>query len=770
MGSVYLARDTQLDRQVALKVPHFTEDDGPEILARFQREARAAATVQHPGICPVYDVGEINGTHYLAMAFIEGQSLKDLVADDQPLPPRQAAEMVCQLALALEEAHRRGIIHRDLKPTNVLLNQRGEPVILDFGLARRTNTESVRLTRTGAVLGTPAYMSPEQVSGDVNAVSTRSDIYSLGVILYELLTGRVPFEGPLAAVVGRLLTEPPEPPSKLRPGLDPRLEKICLQAMAKKPQERFASMADFAVALDEYLQATGGPASSSGVRRPPLRPSSTSTPAIKTPPPGGPSREVRRSKPVPVPQPDWRQAAPQESGGGFTGLVVGLLIALLVGAVLVFLIVRYGSSLLNPDKSDGTPTERKTDVVPGKDNQPLATPVAKQPPPSKLDQGLEALAQSDYAGAISLLTEVLQAEPQNVRALHKRGFAYAQQADYDQALSDLDTALQLEPNNAEALNDRGVVQLNRREYEGALKDLNAALQLNPKYALAQANRGLVYAEQGDYDRARSDCTQAVQLAPKLAAARSNLAYVHLRLRNYEAALEDADRAIQLDPSSARAYRFHGLIHAARGDHDAAIADYGQALRIDPNHIAALDNRAAAYRAKKQYAEAVKDLTEAIRRAPKDMQAYLGLADTHRLMGDFDQAIADCTQALQVLPNRARCHFARGELYAGKKDYDKALEDFTSAIRNEPSYADAYAARGVVLHAQKEDAEALRSFNAALDHDPQSFVARYNRGLLFLDQHKYANALADFDEALKLNPTYPGLAQRRAEALKLSGQR
>src|SRR5262249_43021601 len=169
MGSVYLARDTQLDRQVALKVPHFTEDDGPEILARFQREARAAATVQHPGICPVYDVGEINGTHYLAMAFIEGQSLKDMVAGERALPQRQAAEMICQLALALEEAHRRGIIHRDLKPTNVLINQRGEPVILDFGLARRMNAESVRLTRTGAVLGTPAYMSPEQVSGEVNA-------------------------------------------------------------------------------------------------------------------------------------------------------------------------------------------------------------------------------------------------------------------------------------------------------------------------------------------------------------------------------------------------------------------------------------------------------------------------------------------------------------------------------------------------------------------------------------------------------------------------
>ncbi len=184
MGSVYLAHDTQLDRPVALKVPHFTPEDGPEILERFYREARAAATLAHPNICPVYDVGEVGGVPYLTMAYVEGKPLAAFLKDGKPVLAAQAAAVVRKLALALQEAHARGVLHRDLKPANVMINARKEPVIMDFGLARRVNKEEVRLTRKGAVLGTPAYMSPEQVGGDPDAVGPRSDVYSLGVILY----------------------------------------------------------------------------------------------------------------------------------------------------------------------------------------------------------------------------------------------------------------------------------------------------------------------------------------------------------------------------------------------------------------------------------------------------------------------------------------------------------------------------------------------------------------------------------------------------------
>jgi WD40 repeat protein/predicted Ser/Thr protein kinase len=253
MGAVYLAHDEQLNRDVALKVPHQPAQGDQDTLVRFLREARAAAALNHPNLCPVYDCGDIDGVHFLTMAYIEGEPLSALGGPGRPLPPRRAAEMVLKLATALEEAHRNGIIHRDLKPSNILINRRHEPVVTDFGLARLSRRDDARLTRHGQVLGTPAYMAPEQVVGDLAAMGPGCDIYSLGVILYELLTGRLPFDGTPEVIMVRIATELPLPPTRHQPGIDTGLEEICLKALAKKPARRFGSMADLAAALADYL-------------------------------------------------------------------------------------------------------------------------------------------------------------------------------------------------------------------------------------------------------------------------------------------------------------------------------------------------------------------------------------------------------------------------------------------------------------------------------------------------------------------------------------
>ena len=254
MGTVYLAHDAQFDRQVALKVPHISPEDGPEVIERFYREARAAAVLHHPNFCPVYEVGEFDGIPYLTMAYLEGRSLAEVVRDGA-LPPERAAALTRTLAAALEETHRRGVIHRDLKPSNVLLTNGGDPVILDFGLARRTGRGDVRLTQSGALVGTPAYIAPEQLTGK-SEPAPACDIYSLGAMLYELLTGRPPFLGSLEAVLSQALLDEPVPPSSLRPEVGPKLNAACLKALAKKPEDRHASMAAFAAALDDSLRAT----------------------------------------------------------------------------------------------------------------------------------------------------------------------------------------------------------------------------------------------------------------------------------------------------------------------------------------------------------------------------------------------------------------------------------------------------------------------------------------------------------------------------------
>ncbi|MBT4867708.1 MAG: protein kinase, partial [Planctomycetaceae bacterium] len=257
MGTVYLARDTELDRRVALKVPKFGDDD-QEMMERFYREARSAAKLRHRNICAVHDIGEIDGTRYISMAYIEGRPLSDYVNPDKPPSERNVAVIVRKLAQALETAHREGVIHRDLKPANIMVDKKTEPVIMDFGLARQINKqEDERLTQTGTVMGSPAYMSPEQVNADIDRIGPASDIYSLGVILYELLTGRLPYEGSIAAVIGQILMKDPEKPSAHRANLDPRLESICTKMMAKQIDDRHTTMKEVVQALTEFLKNEG---------------------------------------------------------------------------------------------------------------------------------------------------------------------------------------------------------------------------------------------------------------------------------------------------------------------------------------------------------------------------------------------------------------------------------------------------------------------------------------------------------------------------------
>jgi serine/threonine protein kinase/formylglycine-generating enzyme required for sulfatase activity len=252
MGIVYLARDSQLERNVALKVP---SRDNDEVLRRFHREAKSAANLAHPNICTVYAVDQVEGQPYIAMQYIEGKPLSAYISRDKPMDERKAAFIVRKLAQALSHAHGRGIVHRDLKPSNVMIGEKHEPILTDFGLARQVNnTESVRMTQSGVLLGTPGYMSPEQVEGNLETVGAPSDIYSLGVIFYELLTGQLPFKGSVAAVLAQIVSTDPEKLSSLQPQVDRRLEAICLRMMAKPIGKRFASMQEVADSIAWVLR------------------------------------------------------------------------------------------------------------------------------------------------------------------------------------------------------------------------------------------------------------------------------------------------------------------------------------------------------------------------------------------------------------------------------------------------------------------------------------------------------------------------------------
>lgn len=253
MGVVYRARQKALGATVALKLVRGSQFASRDEIRRFYAEARAAAAIRHPHIVSVHDVGEFLGQHFLTMDFVEAGSLADRL-ESGPLDPREAAELLLIVARAVDYLHRHRIVHRDLKPSNILLDEQGTPHVTDFGLAKVFDADCAE-TASGTIIGTPSYMAPEQAAGRSAGVSPQCDVYSLGAILYEMLTGRPPFaeENPLDTLL-QVLEAAPEPLHQRNPRVPRDLEAICLRCLEKSPQDRWTSAADLATELEHFLR------------------------------------------------------------------------------------------------------------------------------------------------------------------------------------------------------------------------------------------------------------------------------------------------------------------------------------------------------------------------------------------------------------------------------------------------------------------------------------------------------------------------------------
>ena len=384
MARIYLARDLRLNRRVAVKIPHLHFLGEPDFLERFRHEAQAAAMLAHPNIVDVYDVGQDGDVHYIVMEYVEGTDLKTLINREAPLAIDRAVGLAEQIARGLQAAHRAGMVHRDIKPQNVIVTPDGQARITDFGVSK--SHLSTALTETGVSFGTVDYLSPEQAQG--RPATPQSDVYALGVVLYELLTGKLPFVGDSAvAVAMKHVTEPPPAPRRLNPNVPPGLEALVLRALAKEPAQRPSSAQEFAQLLDTYGQlATQGTVVNQVIGR---------TPPPPPPPParaGGSNGSTGRVS-IP-PHRTTPTQAPRQDGLGCGVFLVGMLVlAGVLGLVYLLGTGAFGQVFAGfggGGGSSSSPIERPTATF--ELGAPTASPALQVPVPNLAGLTAEAAA------------------------------------------------------------------------------------------------------------------------------------------------------------------------------------------------------------------------------------------------------------------------------------------------------------------------------------------------------------------------------------------
>jgi tetratricopeptide (TPR) repeat protein len=784
MGAVYLAHDPELDRPVALKVPKLS---GPDAEERFLREARAAAALSHSNLCPVYDVGRADGVPYLAMAYVAGPNLGEMLREDGPPPIARCAAIAAGVARGMAEAHRHGIVHRDLKPGNILLNRRGEPVVTDFGLALRasrttqpadpaaTVAHDPRLTQSGVLMGTPAYMPPEQARGDLDRIGPASDVYALGAILYELLTGRPPFPAtPLRDMVRLIETEPTPVPSKVRNKVPPGLDAVCRRAMAKDPAKRFASMEAFAEALAPFAaqrkRRRWGRVAVAAAALALLVAVAGAVFYVKT---NYGTVEVRLSDP---------KADVQVSvDGNEISLTEGGRVTKLRAGPHGLLVKGQG---FETETKDFKITRGETTVVTvelrraGKPGQPLSEPDQARLA-RLLASGRKLLHQAQFGELEGVAADALKIDPESPGALALRATARAARGDLDGARRDVDAALKLNPETFQALIVRSYLSTRDGKPDDAIADTTAALRIDPASAPAWSNRAKAYIDRKDYRQAIEDASRAIERDAKHVDAYVNRGGAYACLGEYDKALADFKTALELRPNDARIWFQRSALHVKMGNGDKAAADWEKAKGLDPSlqlqnrpafpdppkpperkklTLEEADALAAALGAaekavdESRTADARKAIDEALRLSPTSANAHALHARLLEYTGQNQQALAAANEAIRLDPAQAWAYIARGNAHSHLNDQAAAVADHTIALRLEPKNKAAWNNRGFAYLCRGQYHQALADLNESLRLWPNDAITLANRGSCYLFLGENEKALADYARAAELQPT------------------
>jgi serine/threonine-protein kinase len=814
VGVVYRARHLRLDRVVALKMLLAGASAAPHERERFQREAAAVASLRHPNIVQVYDVGEADGRLYFTMELIEGGSLAQKLAGT-PQPARAAATLVATLAEAVQAAHNGGIVHRDLKPANVLIDAAGTPRITDFGIARRLDGEA-GLTHTGTAVGTPSYMAPEQARGNPDAVGPAADIYALGAILYEMLTGRPPFRAATASeTVLQVIDQEPAAPSRLNAKVPRDLETICLKCLHKEPRRRYPSAGALAEDLGRFLDG-----------RPIL------------------------ARPMGLLERIWRWCRRNPRETALAGLV--LLVIFLVGGGAWW----TDRQRTKRQTEQALQEERTRRGVKGalehagtmrrQARWPEAKETLEQAALLLGDDGPEDLVQHlEQARRDLRMAETLDGIAQAKATIIDGQFANSHASiAYAQAFHDHGLALH-ENSVAELAQRIGGSEI-KRELVDALHDWIFAEPSPPLVgklaAVASAADPGVWREQIRHAAAeRNGVALALlaEVAPRaeqserllLAMARrfsftdqDRLAVIFFgtghfgflvscrgadsllgalarfwigidplrRLRRLQQehrddfwinftlatmltardpaeAIRYYQAALAIRPRSAAALSNLGYALTSTGQIDEALDSFRQAIQMDPNNVLGRDNLGIVLALNGRTDEAIDQFQQVVRIAPRDARAWYNLGLTLETKGRLNDAIKHFRQALKVDPrfNPAQKKLLAALLDMGRKD--EAIAHFRQVLRNDPGNAAAHDHLGVALGSKGRLNEAIAHFRQALRIKPDDAETNHNLAVALWRKGRLDEALQHYRQAAALDPKHTGAQQGVRAVLILRGR-